>query len=247
MTFIGGSIDMDSIDDFLTTRQPTAIRPLLGLTVLLIEDSRFASEAVRLLCVRSGARIRRADSLENARKHLAVYRPSVVIVDAGLPDGSGLPLIEQLVLGTPRIDVILGTSGDPGVEEKVLAMGADGFLPKPLENLAAFQTAILKHLPKEQQPPGPRLVHDETVAPDMIAYHDDLTHVAEVLGSSDAAESVDYVTQFLGGVASSAADRDINRAVQHLKSLREQGAPLQDGIIALSSLVQDRLNNTGPI
>ena len=238
---------MDKIDDFLTTRQPTAIRPLLGLTVLLIEDSRFASEAVRLLCIRSGARIRRADSLENARKHLAVYRPSVVIIDAGLPDGSGLPLIEQLVLGTPRIDVILGTSGDVGLEDEVMRLGADGFLPKPLENLAAFQAAILKHLPSDQQPPGPRLVNDETVAPDMIAYHDDLSHVAEVLGSDETPDSVDYVTQFLGGVAQSAADKDINRAVQHLKSLREQGKPLHDGIIALSSLVQDRLNTTGPI
>lgn len=238
---------MDKIEDFLTARQPTAVRPLLGLTVLLIEDSRFASEAVRLLCVRSGARIRRADSLENARKHLAVYRPSVVIVDAGLPDGSGLPLIEQLVLGSPRIDVVLGTSGDPGMEEAVLAMGADGFLPKPMENLAAFQAAILKHLPADQQPPGPRLINDENVAPDIIAYHDDLSHVAEVLGSDDAGEAVDYVTQFLGGVATSAADTDIHRAVEQLKALRERGAPLDGAIATLSGLVQDRLATRGPI
>ena len=42
---------------------PTANRPLLGLTVLVIEDSKFACEAMRLLCLRSGERIRRADSL----------------------------------------------------------------------------------------------------------------------------------------------------------------------------------------
>ncbi|MEL7181360.1 MAG: response regulator, partial [Pseudomonadota bacterium] len=55
---------METLDDLMFTRAPTARRPLLGLTVLVVEDSRFASDAVRLMCLRSGARIRRADSLE---------------------------------------------------------------------------------------------------------------------------------------------------------------------------------------
>ena len=79
-----------------TLPSPTADRPLLGLTVLVIEDSRDACEAMRLLCLRSGARIRRADCMRAARRHLQVYRPSVVIADLGLRDGNGIDLIQEL-------------------------------------------------------------------------------------------------------------------------------------------------------
>ena len=85
----------DDLESFVLTQSPTAERPLLGLTVLVVEDSRFACEAMRLLCLRSGARIRRADSLKSARRHLSVYRPSIVVVDLGLPDDFGLVFSEE--------------------------------------------------------------------------------------------------------------------------------------------------------
>lgn len=238
---------MDSIDDFMTVQQPTALRPLLGLTVLLVEDSRFASEAVRMLCVKSGARIRRADSLNHARRHLSVYRPSVMIVDIGLPDGSGIPLIESVVHGSPRIDVILGISGDPERKSEVLKAGANGFIAKPIGSITAFQTAILQHLPADRQPPGPRLVKEERVKPDMVAFRDDLNHVADVLESRFDPASVDYVTQFLSGVAHSAQDDVLAKAVAHLQELRDTEKPLQPGLQGLSKVVKDRLNESGPI
>jgi DNA-binding response OmpR family regulator len=176
---------MPGIDDLASHHQtPTALRPLQGLTVLVVEDSRFASEAVRLLCTRSGAQIRRADGLRAARKHLAVYHPSVLLVDVGLPDGTGLDLITGLAETSPRIAVILGTSADPDMEKAVLAAGADGFIEKPIASLAQFQSAILRHLPAERQPPQLRVVSEERIKPDRLAYQDDLVQVAGVLGSS---------------------------------------------------------------
>ena len=46
-------------NDLLTFLRPTAAKPLLGQTLLAVEDSRFAGEALRLLAQKSGARFRR--------------------------------------------------------------------------------------------------------------------------------------------------------------------------------------------
>ena len=48
-----------------------------------------------------------------------------MIVDVGLPDGSGLKLIQDMANAVPRIDVILGTSGNDALEAEVLAAGSD--------------------------------------------------------------------------------------------------------------------------
>jgi len=232
---------MDGTEDIFLQQPATPRRPLLGLTVLVVEDSRFASEAMRLLCLRSGARIRRADSLSHAERHLRIYRPCVLIVDVGLPDGSGLSLIKEMAGASPRIDVILGTSGDDNLKGVVMASGADGFLSKPILSLTAFQDAILAHLPQDRQPPGPRLLSDEMVQPDMIAFHDDLSLVAQVLDGDQELAAIDYVTQFLSGVARSVSDPDLGEAVSELALRRKNGEPLKPQIAQLAALVQSRL------
>ncbi|MEM9757019.1 MAG: response regulator, partial [Pseudomonadota bacterium] len=199
---------MDDVDtaDLMLRPRPTAARPLLGLTVLAVEDSRFASEALRLLSLRSGARIRRADSLAAAKRHLTVYRPTIAIVDLGLPDGSGLDLIGWLNNAHPRAAVLLGTSGaDPdAAAAAALAAGADGFLAKPIESIGAFQTAICSHLPPDLQVPVPRRVDTDTVTPDALAFREDLAHAAALLEEESA--PIDYLRQFLIGVARVAHD-----------------------------------------
>ena len=106
--------------------------------MLVIEDSKFACEAMRLHCLHSGARIRRADSLRSARRHLKVYRPSVAIINIGLPDGNGEDLIKDLVEDTSRPLIVLRTSGDQHSRDTAMTAGADGFLAKPIASLAAF-------------------------------------------------------------------------------------------------------------
>ncbi|UOA25707.1 response regulator [Pseudosulfitobacter sp. DSM 107133] len=235
---------MDNIDPFTPhLPAPTTARPLLGLTVLAVEDSRFACEALRLLCLRSGARIRRADSLRAARRHLRVYRPSVVIIDLGLPDGNGIDLISGLVASTPRPEVILGTSGDNFGREAALTAGADGFFEKPITSLGVFQGQILSLLPEDRRPDGPRDVSFEEVHPDPIAFQDDMAHVADVMEDNNDDRTLDYVAQFLCGVARSAKDGPLQKAAEALAEKRAAGQPAMSEAAVLAGLVHDRLTH----
>ena len=118
---------MNDLTQISSPHYPRSDCPLYGLTVLVVEDSKYACEGIRLLSLRSGARIRRADCLRSARRHLQVYRPSVVIIDLGLPDGNGTELIEEIHTTSLRVGVVLATSGDSFGESVALAAGADGF------------------------------------------------------------------------------------------------------------------------
>lgn len=249
---------MDDTTGLLAPPSPTAARPLAGLTVLAVEDSRFASEALRLLSLKSGARIRRADSLETAQRHLRVYRPAVLIVDLGLPDGDGADLIAEMVACPHRVPVLLGTSGDPDAAPRALSAGADGFLAKPVTSLGAFQAAILAHLPADRQPPGPRAVPTDAVRPDPVALRDDMSRILHHLprASADAGGAepdgadpadLDYVTQFLGGLARSASDAPLGAAVEALARRRSRGAAFGPQLAQLSRLVRDRLRSDGPL
>ncbi len=233
---------MDDLTPFAPQRAPTSNRPLLGMTVLVVEDSRYACEAMRLMCLRSGARIRRADCLRSARRHLQVYRPSVAIIDLGLPDGSGLELISELDRATPRITALIGISGDDNSEDAARQAGADGFLHKPLESLGTFQQAILENLPEDRQPNGPRVLSDEAVTPDPVAYRDDMTHVASLLEDHTDGPVLDYIAQFLGGVARSAEDYQLAKAAGDLAKHRANGSDLRAKVSKLSGMVQERMN-----
>lgn len=221
---------------------PTATRPLMGLTVLAVEDSRFASDALRLICLKSGARIRRADCVASARRHLRVYRPSVAVVDLGLPDGSGLDLIRDLNRATPRVDVLLAISGDTHLCHAARAAGADRFLEKPLTSVAAFQDAVLGVLPKDRSPNGPRSIPTGSISPDPIAFADDLAHASDVLGQAQDEKTIAYVAQFLSGVARCAEDRGLIRATDELISTIHRGNPNRVLLSRVAGLVQDRLS-----
>lgn len=232
------------VDEFVFAARPTAERPLLGQTVLVVEDSRVAGEAVRLMCLRSGARVRRADSLRAAGRHLTTYRPSVALVDLGLPDGSGLELIGELAQRRPRVPVLLAMSGAPEAEAAAMSAGADAFLAKPLMPLPLFQRTILTQLPAEQRPPLRPVAVEDQPAPDPLALRDDLALAADVLNAPSEGRNLPYVGGFLLGIGRCADDAELGDAALRLIRAEEESAEARQRAETLAAMVQDRLAQT---
>ncbi|MDO5658030.1 MAG: response regulator [Paracoccus sp. (in: a-proteobacteria)] len=219
-------------------------RPLAGLTVMIVEDSCFASEAVRLLCLRSGARLRRADCMASAQRHLRCYLAGVIIVDMGLPDGNGAALIAQ-IKAKPDAPLVIGMSGDPDNEPAALAAGADAFLHKPVESLAAFQSMILSLLPRDAHP-RLRLLPDETVTAGEAALRDDLAHT-DALMSATAHDPamVSYVAQFLTSIARASHDAGLAEAAARVAADQHAGRDTGAGMARLRGIVKERLYASG--
>lgn len=236
-----------NLDPLPLSPMMTASRPMAGMTVLVVEDSRFASEAVRLLCLKSGARIRRADSLRAARRHLKSYMPTILIVDVGLPDGSGIELIRDCHDAHNRIPVILATSGDDRSFVAATDAGADNTLLKPIESLAAFQSTVLDALPSDMRPEGLRVVSREMIQPDTLALQDDLSHIADVITTADDDQTVDYVAQFISGVAKIAHDSSLEIAAEELALKRVNGESIRSELAVVAGLLQDRIGDRAVI
>lgn len=204
--------------------------PLQGVTILAVEDSRFACEALRLIARRAGARLRRAETMAAARDHLRVYRPDVVLIDLGLPDGRGDALIRDLAQGPRRPSVVMGTSGSAEGRAQALAAGADGFLDKPLENMAQLCRVLRPLLPELDIHPPP-IAPGEPVAPDPLALRDDLAFAQRALQGHPDADRRRYVSAFVAGIARHSQDAALAAVALHAAD--EAGlAPLRAAIDA---------------
>ncbi len=198
--------------------------PLRGTTLLVVEDSRYTCDALRLFCIRSGARMRRAETLAGGRAYLGSYHPNAVIVDLGLPDGPGEALIAELARTGPPT---LGMSGDPDGEALARAAGAAGFLGKPLASLATFQKTVLTLL-RSGSPAAPDQPAPAPEA-DPLAFRDDLARVAGLIGGPQRR----YAAGFLRNLGRAAGDVALEAAAADAAS--------DPGRAALARLVADRL------
>jgi len=100
--------------------------------VLIVEDEIRLRETMILFLEEEGYVCEQADSVVSASDKLNIYEYDCMLVDIGLPDGSGLDLIKELKKLHPGTGIII-ISAKNSLNDKIagLDLGADDYLSKP--------------------------------------------------------------------------------------------------------------------
>jgi CheY-like chemotaxis protein len=102
--------------------------------VLLVEDFEDAREMYAEYLAFSGLRVASAPDAVRGLQMAEELQPAVILMDAGLPGLSGWDAISELKANprTRHIPVLMLTGHVLGdARERAIAVGADGFIPKP--------------------------------------------------------------------------------------------------------------------
>ena len=113
---------------------------LQGCRVLLVDDHIDTARAMGRLFKRWGCQVQTADTVASALKAADAVRPDILVSDVGLPDGSGLDLIRQLLARHPVRGIAVSGFG---MEEDLSRSRAAGFLDhlvKPVDVTRLEQT-----------------------------------------------------------------------------------------------------------
>jgi len=125
-------------------------------TILVVEDDASLLRSLLVTLKAAGYGAIGAETLSEARRMLAHYKPHAILLDLGLPDGDGLDFIVE-ARGANLTPIVVLTARDAEAL-KVLALdaGADDYITKPFgvdELLARLRAALRHALQSKGAPP----------------------------------------------------------------------------------------------
>ncbi len=121
------------------------------MRILCVEDEARLAESVARGLRQAAHAVDVASSLAEARAKVALDEYDAVVLDLGLPDGSGLEFARELRQRGQRLPILMLTARDT-VQDRVRGLdhGADDYLVKPfaLEELLARLRALERRAPE---------------------------------------------------------------------------------------------------
>ena len=117
--------------------------------ILVVDDNPVNMKLIRVLLAGEGYEVRTASDATEALDILQAFRPGLILLDIQLPGIDGLELTRRLKAQPSTRDIpILGLTAYAmkGDEERILAAGCDGYIPKPIDTrtLPGFIKACLR-------------------------------------------------------------------------------------------------------
>lgn len=109
----------------------SGLSPLHGLTVLVIEDEAQIRRAVKNAISAEGATVIEAATATEGVDLAASRRPAAVILDLGLPDGSGLHVCREIRSWSAVPIIVLSARHSESEKVALLDAGADDYVTKP--------------------------------------------------------------------------------------------------------------------
>ena len=131
-----GVTSIDEINRVLAAEPAAAKTAGSGKRVLVVDDDRITRMLVKLLIEKEGYEVLEG---ENGRQAIDIAhreRPDLLVIDLMMPDMDGYQAIEHIRhdVSLSTLPVIVLTAEDgPGIEERVLELGADDYIVKPFE------------------------------------------------------------------------------------------------------------------
>lgn len=147
----------------------------MAARLLLLEDDPAIARTVVYALERDGLAVTHSLLVQDARQLLQTQAFDLLVLDVGLPDGSGLDLLQHVrnaprpAPGTPRATPVLMLSARGEELDRVLGLelGADDYLTKPFSprELAARVKALLRRAAAPANPVAvaPAMFHDDAV------------------------------------------------------------------------------------
>lgn len=225
------------------------VKCLMGVTILLVEDSRSSSEALRMMAQASGARVRRADSIHAANRHLGAFRPSIALIDLGLPDGNGLELIKLIAEHNDHDMPVIAMSGTDPEEAELQSRqaGAAAFLEKPINGLSVFQRTLLEHLPDRAIDAAQNPRFDAKLPKLEMSFIElDLENACDLLREgiqTGDRDELAYCAKFMIGVSKQMEDSDLMKLSMQLSARVNGGNPGEKIGAELLSRIETRLTS----
>lgn len=129
--------------------------------VLIIEDEGNINNLLCALLETNGYQVISATSNKNGRMMFESYRPDLIILDLGLPDGDGRDFLKELRKESLTPVIVLSARADEKDKVEALDLGANDYVTKPfgLEELVARVRSVLRtttHRWEDGKVPGGR-------------------------------------------------------------------------------------------